>query len=71
MTCVSNFQIRIVNRFFFFQFHGLCKLATHLGGGDIVGNWCDFFIGIIGTFHYFELGLRHPRNKLGCKMDYM
>jgi hypothetical protein len=46
-------------------------LATHLGGGGIVGNWCDFFIGIIGTFHYFELGLWHPINKLGCKMDYM
>jgi hypothetical protein len=35
------------------------------GGGDIVGNQYDFFIGIVITLHYFELGFWHPRKKSG------
>jgi len=36
-----------------------------LGGRGTFGNQCDFFIGIVGTLHYFELGFWHPRKQLG------
>jgi hypothetical protein len=36
-----------------------------LGGRGTFGSQCDFFIGIVNTLHYFELGFWHPRKQLG------
>ncbi len=51
--------------FFFFNFLMFANWLHMLGGGGIVHDQCDFFIGIIGTLHYFELRFWHLRKNLG------
>jgi hypothetical protein len=40
----------------FFNFLVFTNWLHILGGGGTIGNQCDFFIGIVGMLHYFELG---------------
>jgi hypothetical protein len=49
------------SRCFFFNFSMFASWLHMLGGGGIIDNRCDFFLGIVGTLHYFELGFWHPR----------
>jgi hypothetical protein len=45
----------------FFNFLMFASWLHMLGGGGTIDNWCDFFLGTIGTLYYFELGFWHPR----------
>jgi hypothetical protein len=50
---------------FFFNFSVFASWLHMLGGGQIVGNQCEFFKGTVGTLHYFELRFWHSRKKFG------